>query len=105
MAFSADATFDPVHLLVAALALAGSIISFLARRSVSDIDKRQDKSEKQIGDIRSELKGDAASEWTRHDAEHTSIHEENEAEHRRIRGDIASNSEDISRLLERTKDL
>ena len=104
MVLASDTNLDPVHILVAGLAVASGIISFFVQRSIGGIDKRQDQNEKQIEQVRCDLTDEADRSWTRHDGEHNRIHQENEEEHRRIRGDIASNSEDIARLLERTKD-
>jgi uncharacterized membrane-anchored protein YhcB (DUF1043 family) len=108
MAYLADATLDPVHILVVGVGIVGTavsaVIGFLVKRALSGFDKRQDEAEERIDDVKSELKRDSTEDWRRHDAEHTRNQSENEDEHRRIRGDIASNSEDIARLLERTKD-
>jgi septal ring factor EnvC (AmiA/AmiB activator) len=86
------------HLLLSGLA---AIAVYVAKRAVSDVDKRQNQAEREIKGI----KDDQTEHWQRHDAEHTRIHESHEDTHTELRDDISRNESDIARLLERTKNL
>ena len=83
-----------------------AVVAFwLSKRAIADMDKRQDKFQTSLDAARKEFNEALDRAMRDNNQDQSNNRKEMDAEFARVRDDVQANSEDIAKLLERTKGL
>jgi|SRR5580698_1469684 hypothetical protein len=83
-----------------------AVVAFwLSKRAIAALDNRQDSFKTELDALRKEFNEALDRAIRDHNQDQSNSRKELDEEFNRVRGDVQTNSEDIARLLERTKNL